>query len=156
MTCAQKRLKPSRTVDCSTIAQVTKILMLAQTSVSKWGSSLLSEPENQALQISFEFSALSLVDFNVGFHDSVRDMASRGAILDSHNTLNQVPTPKSRATLPSTISQLAVIIPLSPVMTIMTLDISKYPNYVYSTPTGRPKNGKIWAHGYDIQHLKGV
>lgn len=81
MTGARKRLKRARTVDCSTTAQATKKPKSTQTRVSEWGSLLPPEPENQAPRIPFESSISSLVDSNLGFHDSVQDLAPRGAIL---------------------------------------------------------------------------
>lgn len=34
-----------------------------------------------------------------------------------------------------------------------SLDLSKFPGWVYSEPTGRARNGWIWGHGYDIQKV---
>lgn len=33
-----------------------------------------------------------------------------------------------------------------------TLDLAKFPGYMYSEPTKRPHHGWIWVHGHDIQH----
>lgn len=137
MTRARKRPKRLRTVDRSITAQATKKPKSTQTHVSEWDSLLPPEPENQAPQIPSESSRLSLIDSNLGFHDSVQDSAPKKAIFYSRNILDQVPTRESRATLPSTILQPAVVVPLAPAVTTTALDFSKYPDYVYSTPTGR-------------------
>ena len=156
MTGARKRSKRTHTVDRSITTQATKKPKSTQTRVSEWGSLLPLEPENQALRIPSESSLSSLVDSNLGFHDSVQDSAPREANFDSHNTQDQLFVSEDRATLPSTTPQPAVVVPLAPAVTTTSLDFSKYPDYVYSAPTGRPRNGWIWAHGYDIQHLRGV
>lgn len=37
-----------------------------------------------------------------------------------------------------------------------TLNFAKFPGYSYSLPTKRPREGWIWKHGYDIQHMAEV
>lgn len=108
------------------------------------------------MQIAFESPPLPHVNFDPSFHDSVHNLAPRKPIFDSYNTLNQVLTSESKAILLSTILQLAIVVLLAPIVTDMVLEISKYPNYLYSTPTDRPWNGWIWVYGFDIQYLKGV
>lgn len=83
-------------------------------------------------------------------------MASSEANLDNHNVLDQVFPPECRVTLLSIIPQPAIVTHLAPLVTTTTLNCSKYSDYVYSIPTGRPQNGWIWAHNYDIQHLRVV
>ncbi len=163
ITRARKKPKRTHTVDRSITTQVIKKPKSTQTRASEWGRLLPPETENQALQIPSESSLSSVVDSNLGFHNSVQDSALRKANLDSHNTLDQVFIPEGRATLPPTTPQPAVVVfsapavvPLAPEVTTTSLDFSKYLDYVYSAPTGRPRNGWIWAHGYDIQHLRGV
>ncbi len=109
------------------------------------GSLLPPEPENQAPRIPSESTLPSLVDSNLGFHNSVQDSALREANLDSNNTQDQVFIPERRTTLPPTNSQPAVVVfsapavlPLAPEVTMTSLDFSKYPDYLYSAPTGRP------------------
>ncbi len=163
MTGTWKRPKRTNTVDRSITTQANKKPESTQTRASEWDSLLPPEPENQAPRISSESSLSSLVDSNLGFHNSVQDSALRKANLDSHNTQDQVFKPEGRATLPPTIPKPAVVVfpapavvPLAPEVTTTSLDFSKYPDYVYSAPTDRPQNGWIWAHGYDIQRLRGV
>ena len=36
------------------------------------------------------------------------------------------------------------------------LNFARFPDYSYSTPTNRPREGWIWKHGYDIQHMPEV
>lgn len=155
MTRARKRPKRSRTVDRPITTQATKKPKSTQTRVSEWDS-LPPEPENQAPQRPSESSLSSIVNSNPGFHDSVLDSASREGNLDSHITPDQVLPPECRTTPRPTIPQPPVVVHLAPAVTTTNLDFSKYPDYIYSTPTGRPRNGWIWAHGYDIQHLRGV
>lgn len=124
---------PSAHVQLIVLLQLKWLKNPSQTRVSEWGSLLPPEPENQAPRIPSEYSLSSFVDSNLGFHDSVQDSAPRKAILDSHNTLDQVPTPESRATLSSTISQPAAIVPLAPAVTTTALDFSKYPDYILYT-----------------------
>ncbi len=154
ITWVRKRPKRTNTVDRFITTQATKKPKSTQTRTSKWGSLLPPETENQALQIPSESSLSSLVDSNLGFHNSVQDSALREANLDSHNTQDQVFITEGKATLPSTTSQPAVVVfsapavvPLAQEVTATSLDFSKYPDYIYSAPTGRPRNGWIWAHG---------
>ena len=56
----------------------------------------------------------------------------------------------------STLSQTAigntpVVLNLASPPAITDLDFSKYPGYIYSPPTGRPRNGWIWAHGHELR-----
>ncbi len=88
MTWARKRPKRTHTVDRSITTQATKKPKSTQTRASEWGSLLPPETENQTPQIPSESSLSSLVDLNLGFHNSVQGSARRGANLDSHNTSN--------------------------------------------------------------------
>ncbi len=142
MTGARKKPKRTHTVDCSITTQATKEPKSTQTRASEWSSLLPPETENQ---IPSESSLSSLVDSNLGFHNSVQDSAPRDANLDSHNTQDQVFIPEGRETLPPTTPQPAAVVcsapavvPLAPELTTTSLDFSKYPDYVYSAPTGRP------------------
>ncbi len=56
----------------------------------------------------------------------------------------------------STLSQTAigntpVILNLASPPAITDLDFSKYPEYIYSLPTGTPRNGWIWAHRHELR-----
>ncbi len=148
MTGAQKRPKRTHTVDRSITTSATKKPKSTQTRTSEWGSLLPLETENQAPQIPSESSLSSLVDSNLSFHNSVQDSALREANLDSHNTQDQVSIPEGRATLPPTTLQPAVVVFSAPAVVLLasevtttSLDFSNYPDYVYSAPTGRPRNG---------------
>ena len=127
----------SNTVDCFIISQAIKKPKLAQICVFEKSSLLLPKLENQAPQILSKSSFLSLIDLNLGFHDSVWNSPLKKANLKSHNTQNQLFVLEDRATLLSTTLQSAVVVPLTPTVTTINMDFSKYPNYVYFASIGR-------------------
>lgn len=85
-----KKPKCMYTVNYFITIQVIKKLNSSQTYISKWGSLLSYESKNYIPQISSK-SLLSLfVNSNLGFYDSIKDLAPKKANLDSHNTLDQM------------------------------------------------------------------
>ncbi len=61
--------------------------------------------------------------------------------------------PFSNLDCQTSIGNTPIILNLASPPAITNLDFLKYPGYIDSPPTRRPRNRWIWAHRHDIQHI---
>ncbi len=138
---------------------------LKQTRMTKWGSLLPTEPEDQAPRAHTESLLSSLLDSNLDHYSQAQSIADTQ---DPESTkanpeVITVPEESSQSNLSTqdtslntiqsaTSNNLGVTINLAPASTTNGIDFAKYPGYAYSKPIGRAKHGWIWSHRYDIYH----
>ncbi len=82
---------------------------------------------------------------------AVREVAN----METCSGIYQDAQPVSNLHSQTSIGNTSIILNLASPLAITNLDFSKYPGYIYSPRTVRPRNGWIWAHGHDIQHITG-
>ncbi len=120
------------------------------------------EPENQEPQRIGSYSPLSHADLlsntnNENTNNFILSAAAREvANIETCSSTYQDAQLVSNLHSQTSIGNTPIILNLASSPAITNLDFSKYPGYIYSPPTGRPRNGSIWAHGHDIQHITAI
>ncbi len=76
--------------------------------------------------------------------------------METYSSTYQDVQPVSNLDSQTSIGNTPIILNLASTSAITNLDFSKYPGYIYSLPTERPRNGWIWAHRHDILHITAI
>ncbi len=137
-----------------------------QARMTDWGNMTVPEPENQEPQRMGSDSPLSSLDEtsnhadllsntnNENINDFIRTAAAREvANMKTCSSTYHDAQPVSNLYSQTSIGNTPIILNLASPPAITNLDFLKYLEYIYSPPTGRPKNRWIWAHGHNIQHI---
>ena len=123
---------------------------LKPTRITKWGSLLQLELENQAQKVHTESLLSSLPDSNLDHHSQAQSIADNQDLESTKASpeVITVPEESSQPNLstqdtsrniiqPATSNNLGVTINLAPASITNGIDFAKYPGYAYSNPTGR-------------------
>ncbi len=124
-----------------------------QAHITEWGNMTRPEPENQEPQRIGSDSPLSSLDETSNHADllsntnnentndfipfaAAREVINMKTCSSTYQDAKPVSNPHSRTSIGNT----SIILNLASPPAITYLDFSKYPGYIYSPPTGKPRN----------------